>query len=179
MSRFAKPVVPLSQLRPEILIGTRAEKVLAQHRSLPARRRDRIVEQSLTRGCCDDSCSPRTCLCSNPALILRGPSDGADGRKSGAAVSGKVPKPGAVQGSQDIHNFLVFVFKFVQRPLQLLLSVSCRTLPVAGFLGCSRRQRLMHLRTNSHNLNQTKFTLSGPGTLNAVWKTGLSPGDDY
>ena len=29
VSRFEKPVVPLSQLRPDILVGSRAEKVLA------------------------------------------------------------------------------------------------------------------------------------------------------
>ena len=123
----------------------------ASERSLPARRRDRIVEQSLDLAGCDGSCSQaaaRTCLCSNPALFLLGPSAGADGKRSGAALSGNVPKPGAVQPRRPF--CVVIVYYCVKRaPPVLSLAASCLALPVAGLFGCTRRQRPMQHRTNT------------------------------
>ena len=88
----------------------------------PPRRRDRIVEQSLTRGCCDDPCSQeaaRTCLCSTPALFLIGPSDGVDASVQEPRYQVFFPRPGSVQGPLDIRNFLAVVGNFVQRPRQV------------------------------------------------------------
>ena len=108
----------------------------------------------------DGSCSQaaaRTWFCSNPALFLLGPSAGADGKRTGAALSCNVPKPGTVQLRRPF--CLITVYYCVHRaPPVLSLAASCRALTVARLFGCSRRQRPMQPRTNTHpkpNIIQT------------------------
>ena len=128
------------------------------------------MEQSLTRGCCDDPCSQeaaRTCLCSIPALFPLGPSDSADASVQEPRYHIFFLRTGSAKGPIDIRNFLVFVYTFcAEAPPGVSPSASWHPLPVEGFFKCLCKQRLKHSRTNTQSKKYNSHSpAQGPSLL--------------
>ena len=137
------------------------------------------MEQSLTRGCCDDPCSQeaaRTCLCSIPALFPLGPSDSAD-----ASVQGPRYHIFFSRTNRRTHRhpiLLGFRLQFLCRGTARCISLCF----VASFTGRRVLQVFVQTETeaqsNKYTIEKIQFAQSGPGTFVAVWTTRRSPGDD-
>ena len=137
------------------------------------------MEQSLTRGCCDDPCSQeaaRTCLCSIPALFPLGPSDRR--QRSGTAVPLFFSKDRVRKRTHRHPKLLGFRLHFLCRGTARCISLCF----VASFTGRRVLQVFVQTETeaqsNKYTIEKIQFAQPGPGTFVAVWTTGRSPGDD-